>query len=79
MTRTSPSMPPGASPGHSAWTAVSAKTKANPLEFAIPGIEGATSVENQGSSLAKLFDFKEKDAWHTKHGEKAVPLSLIHI
>lgn len=63
--------------GHSAWTAVSAKTKANPLEFAIPGIEGETSVENQGSSLAKLFDFKEKDVWHTKHDAKAVPFDLV--
>ncbi len=63
--------------GHSAWTAVSAKTKANPLEFAIQGIEGETSVENQGNSLAKLFDFKEKNAWHTKHDRKSVPFDLI--
>lgn len=63
--------------GHSAWTAISAKTKANPLEFAIPGIEGETSVENQGNSLTKLFDFKEKDAWHTKYNEKAVPFDLV--
>lgn len=35
--------------GHSAWTAVSAKTKANPLEFAIPGIEGETSVETRAA------------------------------
>lgn len=63
--------------GHSAWTSISAETKANPLEFAIPGIEGETSVENQGNSLTKLFDFKEKDTWHTKYNEKAVPFDLV--
>lgn len=63
--------------GHSAWTSINAKTKANPLEFAIPGIEGETSVENQGNSLTKLFDFKEKDTWHTKYNEKAVPFDLV--
>ena len=34
-------------------------------------------MENQGNSLTKLFDFKEKDAWHTKYNEKAVPFDLV--
>lgn len=63
--------------GHSEWSVISTKTKANPLEFAIPGIEGETSVENQGNSLVKLFDFTEKDTWHTKYGVKAVPFDLV--
>lgn len=63
--------------GHSDWTAFNAKTQANPLEFAIEGIVGETTAENQGNSLTKLFDFKEKDAWHTKYGAKAIPFDLV--
>lgn len=63
--------------GHSDWTAFNAKTQANPLEFAIEGIVGETTAENQGNSLTKLFDFKEKDAWHTKYGANALPFDLV--
>lgn len=64
--------------GKSAWSNFTAKTKANPLEFAIKGIKGETSVPNQGRSLAKLFDFKEgDDLWHTKYGENAIPFDLV--
>ena len=63
--------------GYSDWATTKATTKANPLEFAIPGIVGEASVPSQGNSLDKLFDFKEKDGWHTKHSQEAVPFDLI--
>lgn len=63
--------------GYSDWTEFTAITKANPLEFAIEGIVGETSVENQGSSLNKLFDFEEGELWHTKYGINALPFDLI--
>lgn len=63
--------------GHSDWAQFTATTKANPLEFAIRDITGKTSVENQGNSLAKLFDFEEGELWHTKHGVNAVPFNLV--
>lgn len=64
--------------GASDWANFSATTKSNPLEFAIQGIEGETSVENQGGQrVNKLFNFDEADTWHTKYGEKAVPFDLI--
>lgn len=60
------------------WVAFNAKTKSNPLEFALKGIKGKTSVPNQGRSLAKLFDFNETDdLWHTKYGENAIPFDLV--
>ncbi len=62
--------------GASDWVSFQAVTKDNPLEFAIPGIQGKTSVENQGNSLTKLFDFKEKDTWHTKYSTEATPFDL---
>lgn len=63
--------------GHSPWVTFNATTKSNPLEFAIQGIEGETSVDNQGDSLSKLFDFEENALWHTRHGKKAIPFDLI--
>lgn len=65
------------SDGVSDWTTFSATTKSNPLEFAIPGIVATTSCENQGSSLEKLFDYQEKEVWHTKYSTKAVPFDLV--
>lgn len=63
--------------GHSDWSAFSATTKKDPLEFAIHGIVGETTVANQGRSLYRLFDFEEGELWHTKYNEKAVPFDLI--
>lgn len=63
--------------GYSEWTTFTVKTKNNPLEFAIEGITGETSVANQGRSLVRLFDFEEGEIWHTKYNEKAVPFDLI--
>lgn len=63
--------------GVSDWAECSATTKQNPLEFAITGMMGETSVPNQGNSIRKLFDFEEGEIWHTKYNEKAVPFDLI--
>lgn len=63
--------------GYSDWTTCSATTKSNPLEFAIKGIEGEASTENQGRSLRRLFDFEEGELWHTKYNVDALPFDLI--
>lgn len=53
--------------GVSDWSTFAAKTKANPLEFAIEGIKAETSVDNQGGNgINKLFNYDEGDMWHTK-------------
>lgn len=63
--------------GHSDWAEFSAVTKANPLEFALPGITGETTAENQGGQrIYKLFDYDEKNTWHTKYGVNSVPFTL---
>ena len=63
--------------GTSDWANFSATTKSNPLEFAIKGIVGETTAENQGNSLTKLFDFEEGELWHTKYSVDAIPFDLI--
>ncbi len=64
--------------GQSGWTKFEAATKANPLQFAIKGIEAQTSVSNQdGSEINNLFDFDENSIWHTKWSERAVPFDMI--
>jgi len=63
--------------GASDWSTFSAKTKANPLEFAIEGIKAETSVDNQGGNgINKLFNYDEGDMWHTKWGQTAVPFDI---
>lgn len=64
--------------GQSDWGTVTAQTKANPLEFAIKGIRGETTCDNQGGQgINKLFDFDEKKPWHTAYGKNAVPFQMI--
>jgi hypothetical protein len=63
--------------GYSDWTEFGATTKKNPLEFAIQGIAGETTAENQGRSLNRLFDFEEGELWHTKYGINALPFDLV--
>lgn len=64
--------------GYSDWTEIKATTKANPLEFAIQGIVGESTAENQGGEgMDKLFDFDEGNMWHTKWGAKSVPFDMI--
>lgn len=64
--------------GQSDWVELRATTKSNPLEFAIQGIVAENSVADQGGQrVQKLFDFDEKNTWHTKYGEKAIPCEVI--
>lgn len=64
--------------GQSDWVELRATTKSNPLEFAIQGIIAENSVADQGGQrVQKLFDFDEKNTWHTKYGEKAIPCEVI--
>ena len=63
--------------GVSDWSTFTAKTKVNPLEFAIEGIKAETSVENQGGNdINKLFNYDEGDMWHTKWGQTAIPFEM---
>ncbi|MBO4589914.1 MAG: discoidin domain-containing protein [Bacteroidaceae bacterium] len=63
--------------GASKWMSFSTTTDANPLEFAIQGIEAKTSCPNQrGEYLWHLFDFDESTVWHTEWFQKAVPFTL---
>lgn len=63
--------------GHSDWSTFSATTKRNPLEFAIKGLTGECTADDEGRSLYRLFDFEEGEFWHSKFYEKAVPFDLI--
>lgn len=64
--------------GFSDWAVFNAKTKSNPLEFAIKGIKGeATAAVQEGFEIDRLFDFAELgDMWHTKYRAKALPYDL---
>ena len=65
--------------GVSDWAELQVKTKTNPLEFAIQGIEGeSTAAAQGGAGVNRLFDFAESgDNWHTKYNVSAVPFDLI--
>ncbi len=64
--------------GNSDWTNVQAKTKTNPLEFAIHDIIAQSSAaDEEDNEIARLFDFDEKDTWHTKYGVKAIPFNIV--
>lgn len=64
--------------GYSDWASFSARTKANPLLYAIAGIEGSSTVEDQeGNEIAQLLDFDEGNMWHSSWGKKAVPFDVV--
>lgn len=65
--------------GGSDWTAITALTKANPLEFALQGIRATTSCLNQGGNgIRNLFDFDEGNMWHTEWSNtNAVPFEIV--
>lgn len=64
--------------GNSDWLTVQSKTKNNPLEFAIHDIVAQSSaLDQEGDEIARLFNFDEKDTWHTKYGKKAVPFNMV--
>jgi hypothetical protein len=63
---------------NSDWTIVQAETKVNPLEFAIRDVVAQSSVaDEEDNEIAKLFDFDEKDIWHTKYGQNAIPFDIV--
>lgn len=63
--------------GVSAWTTISARTKINPLSFAIKDISVESSASSQPSSpITELVDFDETNMWHSRYGSKAVPFTL---
>jgi hypothetical protein len=64
--------------GASPWTTVEARTRVNPLEFAIKEITGKCSADGQpGSGIEKLFDFDEENMWHTAWSKPAVPFDIV--
>ncbi len=64
--------------GTSGWTHIMAKTKSNPLEWALTGVTATTSCPNQGGQgTDKLFDFDEVSTWHTAWGAAAVPFEMV--
>ncbi|WP_075557526.1 TIM-barrel domain-containing protein [Parabacteroides timonensis] len=65
--------------GFSDWSTFSTKTKSNPLEFAIQGIRGeVTAEEQEGFEIFRLFDFAELgDMFHTKYRKNAIPFDMI--
>ncbi|TDG37898.1 DUF5110 domain-containing protein [Pedobacter changchengzhani] len=64
--------------GVSNWSTLQAQTKANPLQFAIQGIEATTTAKIQGGSgIKNLFDFDEASTWHTIWGANSVPLDIV--
>ena len=64
--------------GVSAWSGISTRTKDNPLEYAIRGLQGEVNVPVQaGFGVSRLFDFAESgDTWHTKYRANAIPFDL---
>ncbi len=60
------------------WVGISAKTKANPLQWAIKGITATCSVACQGSQeIARLVDFDEKTAWHSAWDTQVEKLDIV--
>ena len=64
--------------GVSDWGKFAAKTKNNPLEFAILGIKGEVSCQDQADfEVSHLFNFSESgDIWHTKYRANALPFDM---
>lgn len=65
--------------GASGWTSIAAKTKNNPLEWALHGLRGETDKPVQeGFEVGRLFDFAESgDMFHTRYRANAIPLNLV--
>lgn len=64
--------------GTSAWTELTAKTKSDPLEWAIKGITAETTCDDQeDEGVDKMFDFDESNLWHTAWGKSAVPFDIV--
>lgn len=63
--------------GVSPWADITARTKDNPLRYALHGISGRCNMRSQpGEGLTNLFDFDESNIWHTHWDSIAVPFTL---
>lgn len=64
--------------GTSEWATVTGKTGKNPLENALHGLTAKTSIPNwDGQGIDQMFDFNEKNLWHTDYGKKnATPFDV---
>ncbi len=63
--------------GHSTWTDFDTRTAANPLRFAIKGIQATSSAKDQeGSEIEQLVNHNTKDGWHSNWNVKAVPFDI---
>lgn len=55
----------------SPWTDMKVRTAADPLKWAVGGVTGITSFNNQGGQgISKLFDRDEKSVWHSDWGTR---------
>ncbi|PTN07288.1 TIM-barrel domain-containing protein [Mangrovibacterium marinum] len=64
--------------GHSDWTHFTAKTKADPLQFALKGLTAVSSAKMQGGQgLNRLFDFDENSMMHTDYAGNSVPFDMV--
>lgn len=64
--------------GPSDWTTLNLRTLDNPLQFAIHGIRGRSTAQDQeGFEMWHLFDFAESgDVYHSKYRANAIPSSM---
>ncbi len=64
--------------GQGEWQSITTTTASDPLEFAIRGMKGETSCDNQGGQgINRMFDFDEGNTWHTSWSGNAVPFEVI--
>jgi len=64
--------------GNSEWLSFIAKTKVNPLQYAIKGITAESTANMQGGQgLNRLFDFDESLMMHTEYFAKSVPFEIV--
>lgn len=60
------------------WVTIKAKTKTDPLQYAIKGATAETTYGDQGGyAVSKLFDGDEGSMWHTKFSVKKVPFDVV--
>ncbi len=64
--------------GHTDWVDIKAKTKNDPLQWAIRGASATCSVDCQPSeAIARLVDFDEKTSWHTHWDKKVEKFDIL--
>ena len=64
--------------GVSPWADFTAKTTADPLQFAVKGITAeCTALMQPGEGIRRLFDYDESNIMHSQYGINAIPFDLI--